>query len=209
MSDTHYVEIIEIESGKIEKCMGPMPESKADTVERGVLRNLDTERYFVRTGTREELDREAESRAASRRDAATEVPAPVTAHAFAQSLGLTGQPGYEAELEDGQGLAVEAAAAADPVYRAGQHARRAAALAAEMGTTPEKLRRELLPAAMAEEQRRAHERAAENAAADVLAAAWELASAPRSALRLRRLRSAALKYGTLRGATSKKKGPRT
>lgn len=162
MSDTHYVEIVEIATGKVEKCMGPMPEAKADTVERGVVRRIDDERFFVRTGTREELDREAAER--TRADVSAE-------------LGVI--PGL-----DGQSLAVLVVAA----HEAPIGPERAAALHAE-----------LAPIA----RRDAKTEIIEDAAAEVLAAALEYAAAPRSAPRLRRLRSVASKYGTLRGVTKK------
>ena len=47
MSDDYYVRIIEDETGKVEKEMGPMSERKADRVESGVLINLNHERFTV------------------------------------------------------------------------------------------------------------------------------------------------------------------
>ncbi len=183
-AEDHFVEIVETATGKVEKCMGPMSEGKAAACERGIMRNLDAERFFVRSGTRAALDAEVLAREAPDPSA----PAPVLAHAFAHNLGLRSAPGWEAELEDGQGLAVLAVAAHDAAAGQPIGPERAA-----------RLHEELSPAAAAAARRSAHEEIVENAAADVLAAALELAAAPRSAPRQRALRSAALKYGTLRG----------
>ncbi len=43
-----YVEIVEFETGKVEKRMGPMGERQAERVERGVSVNLNHDDYFVR-----------------------------------------------------------------------------------------------------------------------------------------------------------------
>lgn len=48
MKNECYIEIVSYETGKVEKRMGPMPESKADQVETGLNRNLNHERYFTR-----------------------------------------------------------------------------------------------------------------------------------------------------------------
>lgn len=58
-SDEHYVEIVETATGVVEKRMGPMSEHKADKVERGVLQRIDTDRFFVRSGTDAALTTEA------------------------------------------------------------------------------------------------------------------------------------------------------
>jgi hypothetical protein len=182
-AEDHFVEVVETESGTVVECLGPMTESKADRTERGIQINMNHERYFTRTGTRAALDKEAADRKAADADPAA---------AVAAKLGLKAEPGYEAELEDGQGLAALAVAAHDaetPIGAAG--ARR--------------LHDEVAPAARAEARRNAHEEIIENAAADVLAAALEYAAAPRSAPRLRRLRTAAFKYGTLRNGPPKAK----
>ena len=60
ISDDHFVEIVETATGKVEKRMGPMSESKVDKVEMGVLHRIDLERFFVRTGTDAALKREAQ-----------------------------------------------------------------------------------------------------------------------------------------------------
>lgn len=62
-SDEHYVEIVETTTGVVEKRMGPMSEHKADKVERGVLQRIDTDRFFVRSGTDAALTTEALRRA--------------------------------------------------------------------------------------------------------------------------------------------------
>ena len=59
ISDDHFVEIVETATGKVEKRMGPMSESKADKVEMGVLHRIDLDRFFVRTGTDAALKKEA------------------------------------------------------------------------------------------------------------------------------------------------------
>jgi hypothetical protein len=43
-----YVEIVETETGKVEKRMGPMSERKAEKVEDGANINLDHENYHTR-----------------------------------------------------------------------------------------------------------------------------------------------------------------
>jgi hypothetical protein len=48
MNDTptqYYIHIIEFETGKIVKCMGPTYERRAEKIERGVLINLNREAY--------------------------------------------------------------------------------------------------------------------------------------------------------------------
>jgi hypothetical protein len=97
MSEEHYVEVVETATGKVEKRMGPMPESKAERVERGLLINMDTEFFHVRTGTDAALKAEA-----------------YDAKADAETLSPTAAaPGWEAELEDGQGLAARRAVRRD------------------------------------------------------------------------------------------------
>lgn len=54
-----FVEIVETATGKVERRMGPMSEQKANMVERGVLRCINIERFFVRTGTDAQLKGEA------------------------------------------------------------------------------------------------------------------------------------------------------
>lgn len=44
-----YVEVVELETGEVERRLGPMSEAKADKVERGILRNLNTEKYCVQS----------------------------------------------------------------------------------------------------------------------------------------------------------------
>ena len=44
-TNDHYVEIVETATGKVEKRMGPMSESKADKVEMGVLHRINLERF--------------------------------------------------------------------------------------------------------------------------------------------------------------------
>lgn len=48
MVDTYYVEIVEFETNKVIKSMGPMSERKADRVDSGVTINLNHDRYFTR-----------------------------------------------------------------------------------------------------------------------------------------------------------------
>jgi hypothetical protein len=190
-AEDHFVEVVETETGTVVECLGPMTENKADRVDSGLQINMNHERYHTRTGTRAALDKEAADWKAANTD---------PAGAVAAKLGLKAAPGYEAELQDGQGLAALAVAAHDaeqPIGAAGA----------------KRLHRDLSPAVMAEARRRSHEEITENAAAEVLAAALEYGAAPRSAPRLRRLRSAASKYATLRGArrpapTKRKKGAR-
>ncbi len=45
---SHYVEIVEIETGNVERRMGPMSASQADSVEAGAEINLNHDSYFVR-----------------------------------------------------------------------------------------------------------------------------------------------------------------
>jgi hypothetical protein len=192
---THYVEVVDSETGKVVETLGPMTERKADRVDQGIQINMNHERYFTRTGTREALDKEAAERAA---DAAE--PASPAAQ-VAADLGLKAEPGWEAELEDGQGLAVLAAASA-PIGPA-----RAA-----------RLQEDTSPAARAEEKRRRHQRMIEDKAAELLAAGLEFAADPRNRMASLRLRGAALGYGDARGikpkrrkttiTPTKKKGPR-
>lgn len=56
----HYVEIVETKTGKVDKRMGPMLESKAEKVERGVLMRINDD-FHVRTGTAEALEKEAQN----------------------------------------------------------------------------------------------------------------------------------------------------
>lgn len=46
---SYMVEVVEIKTRKVVKTLGPMSERKADRVERGMLRSMDTENYFVQT----------------------------------------------------------------------------------------------------------------------------------------------------------------
>ena len=46
--DNYYVEIVAFHTGEIVKSMGPMSEWKAEKVEAGAQRNLDSDRYFTR-----------------------------------------------------------------------------------------------------------------------------------------------------------------
>lgn len=41
------IEVIEYATCKVVKTRGPMPERKADLVERGMMRNLDQEHFFT------------------------------------------------------------------------------------------------------------------------------------------------------------------
>lgn len=43
----YYVEIKSLETGEVVKRLGPASEHNAELMERGVLRQLDTERYCV------------------------------------------------------------------------------------------------------------------------------------------------------------------
>jgi hypothetical protein len=47
-NDTWFVEIVDSETDKVVKRMGPMSERKAEKVERGAEINLDHEHFFVR-----------------------------------------------------------------------------------------------------------------------------------------------------------------
>lgn len=49
MSQQHFVEIVEVDTGKVVKRMGPHPERAAERIEAGVLINLNHDAYFVRT----------------------------------------------------------------------------------------------------------------------------------------------------------------
>lgn len=43
-----FVEVVEFETDKIERRLGPMSERKADRVEDGILSTLDLDRYYTR-----------------------------------------------------------------------------------------------------------------------------------------------------------------
>lgn len=45
---THYVEVVNARTAEVVKRMGPMDESKAERVERGVLINMNRDDYFTR-----------------------------------------------------------------------------------------------------------------------------------------------------------------
>lgn len=57
----HYVEIVEVSTGKVERRMGPMLEAKAEKVERGVLMRASDD-FTTRTGTAAALEKEARQR---------------------------------------------------------------------------------------------------------------------------------------------------
>ncbi|MBV8722464.1 MAG: hypothetical protein JO277_09955 [Candidatus Eremiobacteraeota bacterium] len=61
-NEEHFVEIVETATGKVERRMGPMSAHKAEKVEMGALVRIDTERFFVRSGTDAALRKEAEAR---------------------------------------------------------------------------------------------------------------------------------------------------
>lgn len=44
-----YVEIVAFKDDKVIRRMGPYSEREAETIEKGARRNLDHERFFVRT----------------------------------------------------------------------------------------------------------------------------------------------------------------
>lgn len=48
---SHYVEVVETQTEKVVKRLGPMSERKAEKVERGLEINLNHQRFYVRTGT--------------------------------------------------------------------------------------------------------------------------------------------------------------
>jgi hypothetical protein len=43
----YYIHVIEIETGKVVKCMGPKPERLAEKIEYGVQINLAHERFYT------------------------------------------------------------------------------------------------------------------------------------------------------------------
>lgn len=207
-ADDHFIEVVETATGKVVDSLGPMSESRAERADRGLQHNMNHERYHSRTGTRAELDKQArEAAAATDADAAT--AAPTTAAQVAADLGLKAAPGWEAELEDGQGLAVMAVAQAGsgPMLPSQQ----------PIGLTrARRLQEDTSPAALAEEKQRTRQRRIEDKAAELLAAGLEFAADPRNRMASLRLRGAALGYGAARGikprrrkaATPTKKGRR-